>query len=180
MSDKEILKTGKPLSLRMITGEDTDLVVKWRNNPRVRDNFVYREVFTRETHENWLEKKVFTGDVVQMIIMEKNNLRPVGSVYLRYTNEDKTEAEYGIFIGEDDYRGKGFGSESAKIIVNYGFHVMKLHRIFLRVLKSNAIAVSSYKKAGFEVEGIARDMVYLDGSYHDIIFMSMINEEVSE
>ena len=177
MSD---ILTHNMVSLLPITMEDTELIIRWRNNPNVQRNFVFREHFTDEMHINWMNNMVLAGKVVQFIIQDNASQKKIGSVYLRDIDKQFRSAEYGIFIGEDDYRGKGFGSESAKIIVNYGFHVMKLHRIFLRVLKSNAIAVSSYKKAGFEVEGIARDMVYLDGSYHDIIFMSMINEEVSE
>ena len=171
MSEKEILKTGKLLSLRMITREDTDLVVKWRNNPRVRDNFVYREVFTREIHENWLEKKVFTGDVVQMIIMEKNNLRPVGSVYLRYTNEDKTEAEYGIFIGEDDAIGKGYGNETACLTTEYARDELGIKRLILRAFCYNTAAIKSYMKAGFVKYQDLPGVLCSDGQKSDMILM---------
>ena len=170
-SEKEILKTGKLLSLRMITREDTDLVVKWRNNPRVRDNFVYREVFTREIHENWLEKKVFTGDVVQMIIMEKNNLRPVGSVYLRYTNEDKTEAEYGIFIGEDDAIGKGYGNETACLTTEYARDELGIKRLILRAFCYNTAAIKSYTKAGFVKYQDLPGVLCSDGQKSDMILM---------
>ena len=64
--------------------------------------------------------------------------------------------------------------------MDYAFKDLKLHRVFLRVFKNNTAAVTSYKKVGFEVEGIARDMVYLDDEYHNMIFMSMINGEESE
>lgn len=171
---------GEMVSLLPITIEDTDLIVRWRNAPSVQHNFVFRETFTNEMHVNWIENKILTGKVVQFIIQDNISQKKIGSVYLRDIDKQFRSAEYGIFIGEDDFRGKGLGSESARLIVDYGFRNLKLHRIFLRVFKNNIAAVSSYKKVGFEVEGIARDMVYLDGSYHDMIFMSMINEEEGE
>ncbi len=50
MKDNKYLRVGKAVSLRPITDEDTDLIVKWRNNERIRNNFVYRVEFTRQNH----------------------------------------------------------------------------------------------------------------------------------
>ena len=168
---------GKLVSLIPISLEDTELIVRWRNNPNVQQSFVFRETFTNEMHENWMNNKVATGKVVQFIIQDNETKKKIGSVYLRDIDSIFRSAEYGIFIGEDNFRGKGLGSEAARLIVDFAFKDLKLHRVFLRVFKHNVTAVASYKKVGFEVEGIARDMVYLDGKYHDMIFMSMINWE---
>ena len=37
---------GKKIILRPITIEDTDLIVKWRNNQNVLKNFIFREHLT--------------------------------------------------------------------------------------------------------------------------------------
>lgn len=34
---------GDGIILRLITMEDTELIVKWRNNPQVQKNFIFRE-----------------------------------------------------------------------------------------------------------------------------------------
>ena len=47
--------------------------------------------------------------------MPFSNIRPVGSVYFRDIDRVKKEAEYGIFLGEDDAAGKGYGTEAAKL-----------------------------------------------------------------
>lgn len=171
---------GKMVSLLPITMEDTELIVRWRNNPNVLHNFVFRQTFTNEMHIDWMNTKVATNKVVQFIIQDNESKEKIGSVYLRDIDNNFRSAEYGIFIGEDDFRGKGYGSEAARLIVDYAFKNLNLHRIFLRVLKKNCAAIRSYKKVGFVVEGIAKDMVYLDDEYHDIIFMSIINGEESE
>ena len=97
--------TGEKVVLRPITDADTDNIVRWRNTPSVRDNFIFRQTFTPEMHRNWLKTKVATGEVVQYIIVDKAADTAVGSVYYRDVDHTFNSAEYGIFIGEESARG---------------------------------------------------------------------------
>lgn len=155
--------------IRPMTLEDTDLIVKWRNSQSVRSNFIYRKDFTKEGHLNWIHTMIDTGKAVQYIILADEI--PVGSVYLRDIDREKMEAEYGIFIGEDEARGKGIGTESAKLILDVAFNEMNLSKVFLRVLAGNAGAVRSYEKAGFKqidykeypvIEGIKTEVIFME------------------
>lgn len=166
--------TGEQVVLRPITDADTDHIVAWRNTPSVMQNFIFRQKFTPEMHRNWLATKVATGQVIQYIIEEKATGRPVGSVYYRDVDHSNHSAEYGIFIGEPDARGKGFGTETARLFTEFGFQQLGLHRISLRLLAENLPARRSYEKAGFVLEGTFRDMVLLDGRYRDVVFMARL------
>lgn len=168
---------GEKIYLRLMTIEDTDRIVKWRNNPRVRDHFIYRKPFTRQGHLKWVENKVNTGEVIQFIICEKETDRPLGSVYFRDINREHGNAEYGVFIGEDDAVGLGIGSEACLLACRYGFAEEKWHKIRLRVLPDNKAAIRSYEKAGFEREAFLREEVYIDGEYRDVILMGLLNPE---
>ena len=165
---------GKGIFLRRMTVEDTEDIVRWRNNPRVRKSFIYQELFTREGHLHWIHAMVDTGRVVQFIICEKSTGRSIGSVYFRDISQEHHRAEYGIFIGEDDAAGRGYGSEACRLALEYGFHVLKLHKIILRVYAENRIALRSYEKNGFQREGYLRDEVFTQGRYHDMILMGII------
>lgn len=169
---------GNNVILRLITMEDTELVVKWRNNPEVRRNFIFRGDFTYDTHKRWMETKVADGQVLQYIILTKKDEIPVGSVYYRDIDSDNNSAEYGVFIGEDSARKKGIGSEVARLFTRYGLRELGLHRISLRVLSDNEVAYRTYEKAGFRKEGVFRDMVYLDGRYRDVVFMSLLETDI--
>ena len=176
----ELKLTGEKVSLRPIMREDTPLIVKWRNTPSVRENFIFREKFTEELHNRWLDTKVASGEVVQYIIVDKSEDRPVGSVYFRDVDMKNRSAEYGVFIGEESARNKGFGSETAKLFTDFGFDTLKLHRISLRLLSGNVAAEKSYGKAGFRREGVFRDMVFLDGEYRDVVFMAVVKGETEQ
>lgn len=162
---------GAGIYLRLMTYEDTDLIVAWRNSDAVRKNFIYQELFTREGHEHWIRTMVETGRVVQMMICDLASDRPLGSVYIRDIDRQHNKAEYGIFIGEDSARGRGVGTAAAELMLRYCFEEEGLHRVYLRVFADNIQALRSYEKAGFVREGLLRDDVRIDGEYRDIVWM---------
>ncbi len=161
--------------LRLMTREDTDRIIGWRNQEFVRSRFIYREPFTRQGHENWIKTMIDTGRAVQFIICIRESERAVGSVYLRDIDRVHHKAEYGIFIGEEDAMGKGYGTQAAKLMIRYAFEEEKLHKLMLRVLAENLQAIRSYEKAGFVKEAYLRDEVFLEGRYQDVIYMAIIN-----
>ncbi len=177
---REVRITGKRIVLRQIEYADTAYIVAWRNKERVRSRFIYRETFTQKGHENWMRTMVESGKAVQLMICEKGAgdaacgneaLRPVGSVYFRDIDRDKKEAEYGIFLGEDDAVGKGYGTETAKLAVDYAFGELGLEKLVLRVFTDNHAAVGSYERAGFVKESLLEAVECSDGEKKDMFFM---------
>lgn len=173
---KEYKDGSAGIYLRGMTYDDTEKIVEWRNSDSVRRRFIYQGLFTKESHENWIRTMVETGKVVQMIICEVGTGKPVGSVYVRDIDKIHQKAEYGIFIGEKDARGKGYGTAAAKLMVRYCFEELALHRLFLRVYAENERAIRSYEKAGFVKEAHLREDVYIDGEYKDIVLMGILNK----
>ncbi len=161
--------------LRPMTDEDTDLIIAWRNDEDVRRHFIYREPFTRQGHEAWVRTMIRTGKAVQMMICSLEEGRPLGSVYIRDIDRQHGKAEYGIFIGSADFRGRGVGTAAAKLMLRYCFQEEKLHRIYLRALADNDRAIASYEKAGFVREGYLREDVRIQGEYRDLVWMAAIN-----
>lgn len=170
-------RQGMHIYLRLMTYEDTESIIAWRNSDRVRNNFIYRELFTVSGHRQWIENMIETGRAVQFIICEKSTDQPIGSVYFRDIDYENKKAEYGIFIGEESAVSKGYGTEAANLALYYAFEHMGLHKVFLRVLSDNLAAIRSYEKAGFEKENYAKEEVCIDGICYDVVFMSIINEK---
>ena len=172
---EQYIDRGVGIYLRLMTREDTDLIVAWRNSDDVRTNFIYQEPFTRQGHEDWIRNMVEKGKVVQDIICDLASDRPLGSVYIRDIDRQHNKAEYGIFIGDAHARGRGIGTAAAKLMLRYCFAEEKLHRIYLRALAGNERAIRSYEKAGFRKEACLKDDVRIDGKYCDIIWMAAIS-----
>lgn len=176
---KEYREEAAGIYLRPMTCEDTDKIVEWRNSPSVRSRFIYRAPFTREGHLGWIHNMVETGKAVQFIICETATDRMLGSVYIRDIDRTHQKAEYGIFIGEADARGRGIGSAVARLMLKYCFEEEGLHRVYLRVFADNMQAIRSYEKAGFVREGYLRQDVCIEGVYRDIVWMAALNPKHS-
>ncbi len=163
--------------IRPITYDDTEDIIRWRNSDYVREKFIDRRLFTKESHEYWLKNFVETGKVAQYIILLDK--KSVGSVYLRDIDKGAKTAEYGIFIGEESARGKGVGTLAAKLILSEAFDKMGLSKVFLRVIKDNTGAFKSYEKAGFKL--IDRtETVNIDGEDTEVIFMELEKKDFEE
>ena len=132
--------------LRAISEQDTENIILWRNNEKVSCNFIDQDTMTVEKHTGWLEKYIKTNRAKQFIV--NCDGIDVGTTYLKDITED--EAELGIFIGEDTFRGKGVGRESILQTLEYGFKELGLKKIFLRVFEDNISAVKCYTNIGFQ------------------------------
>jgi RimJ/RimL family protein N-acetyltransferase len=86
-------------------------------------------------------------------------------------------AELQIRIGDASARGRGLGSEAVRLLVEFGFRDLNLHRIWLRVFRSNTRALRTYAAAGFVKEGIMRDAAFIDGRFVDVVVMRKLDRE---
>ena len=173
---QDLRLVGTQIYLRPITVEDTDMVLKWRNDPQVVKNFIYRKPISREEHLNWIHEKVEKGLVIQFIVCDKENDKPLGCVYLQNFDTVCNKAEWGIFYGNEGAKGKGIGTESGKLLMHYAFHELKLHKVMGRVLAYNKASIRVHEKMGGVHEAYLKDELYLDGEYVDEIFFGFTKE----
>lgn len=154
---------GDKIKLRPISDSDTENIVKWRNREFVKKNFFYQELFTKEVHEEWLRTRVDTGEVDQFIITRLDTGEDIGSVYIRDIDTVEGIGEYGIFIGEENSLGLGFGTEAAKLMVEYAGEELRLNKLILRFKEENERAYKSYLSAGFSLtEKREKDAVFME------------------
>lgn len=166
---------GNRIFLRPMRADDTKDILKWRNNPSVVRRFIYRETVTEADHLKWIREKVDTGLVKQFIITVKDTERGIGSVYLQKIDMENKTAEFGIFIGEDDENGKGFGSEALQLITKYAFEELGIGKLTLRVLEDNKAAKSVYEKNGWVIVPDDCGSVISEGKEVRILAMEKTN-----
>ena len=154
MGNRDLIE-GEKVNLRRMTERDTESIIAWRNKPFVVEHFIYKKPVTAADHRKWIHEKVETGLVEQFVITVKDNGQEIGSVYLQKIDRRKHTAEYGIFIGEENALGKGYGSEAMQLMLRYAEESLGIVKVDLRVLEDNAPAMQVYLKNGFRVvEGI--------------------------
>ena len=100
----------------------------------------------------------------------------VGNIGLFDVRTKDRGAELGIALGRE-YIGRGYGTDAVRVIVDYGFREMGLHRIQLGVAPYNPAGIRAYEKAGFVEEGRYRESVLHDGHWYDEVLMSILDRE---
>lgn len=173
---KSVILEGERVYLRSITYDDTDMIVRWRNQENVIKYFFYRGEFTKESHENWLKTRVETGEVDQFVVVLKDGDRPIGCTYLRDIDYENSKAEYGVFIGEEAERGNGIGKEILELTVRYAFDELKLHRVYARVLESNKPSLYCFLHCGFTQEALLRDTRRIEGKFVNTVILGRLND----
>lgn len=170
---------GKMIRLRKIDYCDTDNIIKWRNTESVRKNLYVQDELTKEQHIWWLENRVFPGHCVQYIIEVNENgvSTDIGTVFIKNIDTDTLKGEYGIQIGEESARGKGYGTEAAKQLLKIAFTELNLNRVYLTVLANNIGAIKSYKKAGFIIEGTLKSDYKRGNQFFDVVEMAILKSE---
>jgi len=99
--------------------------------------------------------------------------------HIGYENLDlhRRHTELGISIGEPEYLSKGIGTEAIGLFLSVCFEELGLHRVSLKVVQENKRGIRCYEKSGFKLEGAMRDFHYSQGRWHDILIMSILEDE---
>jgi RimJ/RimL family protein N-acetyltransferase len=82
-----------------------------------------------------------------------------------------------IGLGSEGERGKGYGRETMKLLLEYGFNDLNFHRIQLNVLEFNERAIALYEKFGFKKEGIFREFALRDGKRYNLLLYGLLKTE---
>jgi RimJ/RimL family protein N-acetyltransferase len=70
--------------------------------------------------------------------------------------------------------GRGYGTEATRLVLDFAFDTVGLHRVGLEVFDFNPRAQRVYEKCGFVREGVLRDALRWDGRRHDALAMSVL------
>lgn len=103
--------------------------------------------------------------------------RFIGQIGLWAINRSHAEAWVGIYIGERDCWGQGYGTDAMRVVLRYAFTELNLYRVSLAALAENLRAVRSYQKAGFAVEGRVRRAARYEGAFFDEVYMGILQDE---
>ncbi len=116
-------------------------------------------------------------DQIQFIIYEKAALRPIGLAKLRNIDSRNRTATYGLFIGEKDCWSKGYGTETTRLMLDYGFTVLGLHNINLTTCGYNERAIRAYERAGFRLIGKRREAQRWGDKVYPTVIMDCLASE---
>ncbi len=146
-----------PLRLRPLASGDLDALVRWRNDPIVRDHLVgHRMPVSRAMEQDWLDRAMRSNPHEVHFAIERQPGRFIGIASLRAIDWIVRHARLGMMIGEATDRGRGYGREALAQVLRFAFRDINLERVHLHVADFNTPALRLYRSAGFVQEGTLR------------------------
>lgn len=170
---------GERINLVAQLSKWADIYAKWHNNPRVRQYARHEFPVSLEDVKKWFETPPGQGvrDFIVFVIYHKVDKRPIGDIGLNHINWVNRNANIFAEIGEPEYWGKGIVGEAAKLMINYGFNELNLHKIHASVYDPNERSLRVAEKLGFKKEGVLKEHLYVDGGYVDNHKFSILRKE---
>lgn len=131
----------------------------------------YREADARDFIAATKED-VSTGNELRLAVIMRESGSLCGGMGLRIET-DHLRAELGYWIGVP-YWGKGYATEAAAAMVNYGFDTLGLHRIFAGHVANNLASARVLQKIGMRHEGCQRGHILKWGEFLDLELYGML------
>jgi RimJ/RimL family protein N-acetyltransferase len=156
---------------------DTKLMMQWAKDGEF-DRLLDTDpayLRTPKFELEWLQEHL--KEMCNFMIHTLEDDRTIGFIDLSGFDWTAGEAWVGIGLGERDYWGKGYGTDAMRVILRYAFEELNLWRVSLTVFEYNPRGIRSYEKAGFKIEGRARQAINRSGRRWDIIFMGILRSE---
>lgn len=166
----------------MLTIEDSESMLRIQKENR--------EFFEKFSMERSVDFYTIEGQAARISAFEEDYKQDQGYYFGIFSNEDNSfvgtinlfqvvrvslqSAFIGYFI-DKACNGKGYATEATKLIVDYAFHTLKLHRIEAGVMPHNIGSIRVLEKSGFHKEGIAKKNVKINGRWEDHQVLAIIN-----
>ena len=153
--------------------------IDWLNNPEVNQFLEVR--FVHQTYETVLAYvRSFYGDTEKYMwgIYPNDTNTMIGTATLSELNRRHGRGIIGLMIGEKECWGKGYGTETIKLVTDYAFKQLNLHKVTAGAVANNHGSVRAFQKAGFDTEGRAKSHIFFDGKYYDAVWLGMMNKDL--
>jgi RimJ/RimL family protein N-acetyltransferase/predicted SprT family Zn-dependent metalloprotease len=137
------------LSLRQLTEVWLDEVEAMVNNPVLAQLTGTRQKFSRAQLEDWLKTRRQQTNRCDWAIMDSASGNFVGEIVLNEFDELKNSMNLRICLAAETWFDRGIGSSAIGAVLEYAFEGIRLTRVTLSVLTSNARAIRVYERLGF-------------------------------
>lgn len=166
------------VTLRAIEIDDAPVIHGWYSEEAFRSISGARYPSSSERWREWAAKRKepeFGNAVFGICLTGEQQLIGMGS--LRNPSIEDRSAELSLLLGSAEHRGRGIGLLAGSSVLQFGFGVMGLHRIYMKILAHNAAALAGAKALGGVLEGTAREERFINGKFCDVQLFGVLAAE---
>ncbi|MFC1760453.1 GNAT family N-acetyltransferase [Planctomycetota bacterium] len=170
---------GKGIYLREL--RESDLEGNWYNwfNDAKVTTFQNKKIFpnTKQKQRKYFERLNASTEDVVFAIVESETKKHIGNVGLHHIDWVHRSAELGIVIGDISCWGRKYGQQAWRLITEYGFNTLNLHRLYAIIMTENHVSVKCAEASRFRREGKISSYFFKNGEYKDVYYYNAVNGE---
>ncbi len=110
-----------------------------------------------------------------LVMPEKEAGRVIGTVSLSNINRGVFQGCHLGYNIDHAHQGQGLMREAVEAVIAFAFGTLRLHRVQANYQPENERSAALLKRLGFQIEGHARDYLFLNGAWRDHVLTSLIN-----
>ncbi len=162
------------ITLRKLEEKDVPFMLEWMHDEETKEIFQANfAAMSEDDVKTFIADSFCNTDQHFAIINETDEY--LGTISLKNIDKKNRNAEYAISTRKKA-RGTGANTEATKLLLEYAFYELGLHRVYLCVLLSNARAKRFYEKVGFQYEGMFQGHLFQNGCYQDLLWYGITRE----
>jgi [ribosomal protein S5]-alanine N-acetyltransferase len=169
---------GRTITLREPRSTDAACLFSLLSTEQVA-RFISRPPATVEGFERyivWAQQQRAAGQYICFAIVPNGSEKPLGLVHVRALGPGFGTAEWGFAIASE-FWGCGVFSETAELVLDFTFDVLRTHRLEARAALCNGRGNGAMKKLGAQREGVLRHAFFRDGEYLDQVVWSILKDD---
>jgi [ribosomal protein S5]-alanine N-acetyltransferase len=179
--NKPILLKGNGIQLKLLTPENAEELLEYyiRNKEHLRsfepardESFYSLEVQKRDLIENY--KGFLNGVSINLGIFKNNNL--IGKIRVSNIVMGVFRNAFVGYSMDKNEQGRGYMKEALKLVLDYAFEYMELHRIEATTLLDNIKSQAVLLACGFKEIGISKKYLFINGEWRDHKIFYKINK----
>ncbi|MDO4191322.1 MAG: GNAT family protein [Bacteroidales bacterium] len=166
--------------LRAIEPTDLDFLYRLENDSNYWLSSDNREPRSRYTLKRYISQCVgdfFTRGELQLIIADRQTNEQIGYVELFNLSNHHKRAEVGVIVAPK-WQHQGIASRVLTVWGDYAIKKIGLHKIVALTDVENMSAQKAFTHANFQVDATLKNWIWCDGSWHDVVLLSLDSESV--
>lgn len=175
---------GERIFLSLSQKKDLYLYNNWLNDFEINLTFGRSHIaFNDEKQEKYIEDYNNSNDKFFFVIVKKGETfesdQAIGIGLLYDVDFVHGKATLGLLL-DKSFQSKGYGKESANLLLKFAFNILNLNNIMLYAIDFNEKVIDMYKKIGFKTIGRRREAYPINNNVYDEIYMDILKKEFNE
>ncbi|WP_163103428.1 GNAT family N-acetyltransferase [Peribacillus alkalitolerans] len=176
------MQKNQNIYIRLLTASDASDLLRLEMNNKVffrkysieRPNDYFTLDYQTDLINQKIEKANQDGEYNFGIFIDNTN-ELIGTIGLFHILRGSLQRAIVGYHLSQDHNGKGYATEAVKSVVDYAFNTLQLHRIEAGVMPYNIGSMRVLEKAGFQIEGINKKNVKINGKWEDHNLLAILN-----